>query len=339
MNAPHAALISGARLHLQHGPIDLILGADGPPGAREAAFTAAKARFETILEELVAELEALRRPLDGAFSGAVARRMAQAVAPFSDVFITPMAAVAGAVAEEVLAAMVAAAPLSRAYVNNGGDIALHLPPASPPGTLAARAAPACPLPERGTAPPVSGSETGSARPPPSGGRFTPPRRPGAALPQRTAFTIAIAAPDASPLGTIAITAESPVRGIATSGRGGRSLSRGIAESVTVLARSPAMADAAATLICNAVDLPGHPAITRAPAQALQPDSDLGAREVVTALGPISAAEAETALARGAACARAMQARGLIHSAALFLRGRHKLAGPLPLAEQERLEHA
>ena len=41
-------------------------------------------------------------------------------------FITPMAAVAGAVAEEILAAMASAAELSRAYVNDGGDIALHL---------------------------------------------------------------------------------------------------------------------------------------------------------------------------------------------------------------------
>ena len=40
-----------------------------------------------------------------------------------------MAAVAGAVAEEMLAAMTAAAPLDRAYVNNGGDIALHSRPA------------------------------------------------------------------------------------------------------------------------------------------------------------------------------------------------------------------
>ena len=59
--------------------------------------------------------------------GVVARRMHAAVAPFAaDHFITPMAAVAGSVAEEVLGAMLDAARLERAYVNNGGDIALHL---------------------------------------------------------------------------------------------------------------------------------------------------------------------------------------------------------------------
>jgi ApbE superfamily uncharacterized protein (UPF0280 family) len=59
--------------------------------------------------------------------GTVARRMHDAVVPFAaGSFITPMAAVAGAVAEEVLDAMVQASDLDRAYVNNGGDIALHL---------------------------------------------------------------------------------------------------------------------------------------------------------------------------------------------------------------------
>ena len=68
----------------------------------------------------------------------------------------------------------------------------------------------------------------------------------------------------------------PARGIATSGRHGRSFSLGIADAVTVLARTASQADAAATVIANAVDLPGHPAIVRCPAQDLQPDSDLGA---------------------------------------------------------------
>ena len=293
MSGPRAGLIGGDRLHLQHGPIDLIIGAEG---ARGAAFAAAQARFDTILEELVAELPALRRPLSGqAFRGPTARRMAAAVAPLGDVFVTPMAAVAGAVAEEVPAAMLAAAPLRRAYVNNGGDIALHLSPATPPAGAARRLQPN--------------------------------------------FTIAIAAPDATPLGRITLGPESPVRGIATSGAGGRSLSLGIADSVTVLARTAAAADAAATLIANAVDLPGHPAIARAPASALQPDSDLGARPVVTEVGPLSPAEIARALDGGARLARRMQARGLIHSAALFLRGRHRIAGPLPLTAERRREHA
>ncbi len=316
MSTPQAALLPGNRLHLQHGPIDLVIAAEGPPGAREAAFDAARRRFATILEELVAELPALRRPPDGgAFTGPTARRMAAAVAPFRDVFITPMAAVAGAVAEEVQAAMLAAAPLERAWVNNGGDIALHLPP---PARGAKRPGQRPPAPQAGASAPTTGG-----------------RRPLSC----PTFTIAIAAPNAAPLGTISIAPENPVRGIATSGRGGRSLSLGVADCVTVLARSAASADAAATLIANAVDLPGHPAIARRPAHVLQPDSDLGAREVVTGLGHLGDDEIAAALARGTACARRMLARGLIHSAALFLRGRHRIAGPWPQLRREEKEHA
>src|SRR3546814_3371169 len=58
--------------------------------------------------------------------GPVARRMVAACRPHRLQFVTPMAAVAGAVADHLLAAMTAAADLKRAYVNDGGDIALHL---------------------------------------------------------------------------------------------------------------------------------------------------------------------------------------------------------------------
>lgn len=127
MNGPSAMLIDqGRRLHLQHGPIDLIIGVDG--GDRRAVFAAAVARFETVLEELVAELPELRAAflLSTWPEGKIAQRMAQAVRPHGAQFVTMMAAVAGAVADEVLAAMVRAGPFLRGYVNNGGDIALFL---------------------------------------------------------------------------------------------------------------------------------------------------------------------------------------------------------------------
>jgi len=86
--------------------------------------------FTGLLDELCAELAELRQAADPThcgLKGTVARRMHAAVVPFAHAcFITPMAAVAGAVAEDILGAMVGAAPLDRAYVNNGGDIALHL---------------------------------------------------------------------------------------------------------------------------------------------------------------------------------------------------------------------
>jgi ApbE superfamily uncharacterized protein (UPF0280 family) len=122
-------LADGKRLHLQDGPVDLVIQAFGPPAEISRAYAAAISRMATLLDEMCAELLLLRRAAPQPLRGPVARRMNRAVLPFcGENFITPMAAVAGAVADEVLAAMRAAASLQRAYVNNGGDIALHLSP-------------------------------------------------------------------------------------------------------------------------------------------------------------------------------------------------------------------
>jgi uncharacterized protein len=264
-------MLPRGRLHLQDGPIDLIIGADGEPCDVKRAYRAAAARFATLLDELCQELELLRAPAEPGvlrLSGAVARRMERAVSPFAaELFITPMAAVAGAVAEEILEAMTSAAPLSRAYVNNGGDIALHL------GAGAAFTI----------------------------GLITRPDRP-------------------SLFGTTELTATDRIAGIATSGWRGRSFSLGIADAVTVLADSAADADAAATVIGNAVDLPGHPAIVREPACEIQPDSDLGQRLVTREVRVLNAKDILRALARGEACARDLLQRNLIRGCALHLQG-------------------
>ncbi len=266
-----ALLADGRRLHLQDGPIDLIVGAKGRAANVRAAYDAAARRFTGLLDELCVELVALRAAAEPArctLKGAVARRMHAAVAPFArDEFITPMAAVAGAVAEEIIGAMIKEAPLDRAYVNNGGDIALHL---------------------------GNGEQF-------TLGMMDRPDRLGV-------------------MRTMLIDADDPSRGVATSGRHGRSFSLGIADSVTVLAKAASQADAAATIVANAVDLPGHPAITRCPANHLQPDSDLGARLVTRDVGKLSDDEIERALDAGARRARQLLTLGLIEGAALCLHG-------------------
>ncbi|MGD9536613.1 MAG: UPF0280 family protein [Alphaproteobacteria bacterium] len=271
-------LPDGRRLHLQHGPIDIIAEAVGPVGEVHAAYAQAAARFETVLAPLVEELHVLRaaigepRPLP---RGPVARRMVAAVWPHRGVFITPMAAVAGAVADEVLAAMVEGRALARAYVNNGGDIAFHLAPGE---SLQA----------------------------------------GVVNDQRTPAIDA----------RVALSADLPVRGLATSGWQGRSFSLGIADAVTVLARDAAAADAAATLVANAVNVE-HPAITRWPANRLRHDSDLGARLVTVDVDRLPADLIARALELGAAAARRMQSRGLIHGAYLALQGEVRVVMPGP----------
>lgn len=269
MQQPRATRLPGDRLHLSHGPIDLVITAEGD---RETAFAAATGRFQTILTELVTELPRLRRPLDNQeFEGSTARRMADAVRPHMNTFVTPMAAVAGSVADEILAAMTASATLTRAAVNNGGDIALHLAPGQ-------------------------------------------------------TFTLAMASADAHDLGRITLRTEDGIRGIATSGRHGRSHSLGIADSVTVLATTAATADAAATLIANAVDLPDHPGITREPANTLSTDSDLGDRLVTVDVFPLPAQDIQQALDAGKAAALRMIDAGLIRAAALFLQGETRFVG-------------
>ena len=117
-----------------------------------------------------------------------------------------------------------------------------------------------------------------------------------------------------------IEAGSPVRGIATSGWRGRSFSLGIADAATVLAPSASAADAAATVIGNAVDV-ADPRIVRRPANEVRDDSDLGDRLVTCAVPPLPAAAVEAALAAGARAARAEIARGRIIAAVLSLQGR------------------
>jgi uncharacterized protein len=285
-------LPDGRRLHLADGPIDLILEAFGAKNEVRAAYQAAAERFLTVLEELCGELPLLRQPLraHGPLpTGKIAKRMAAAVAPYAErTFITPMAAVAGAVAEEILAAMTTRASLERAYANNGGDIAIHLQPGQSWVV----------------------------------GMVERPDRP-------------------SLFGSAVLAADQPVRGIATSGWRGRSFSLGIADAVTVLAKQAARADAAATIIANAVDLPGHPRVRRARACDLAPDNDLGERLVTQDVGALTEGEIRRALDRGEATARLLLAEGLVCAVALHLGGTTRTVSgalpsrALPIAVRER----
>lgn len=261
------------RLHLQHGPIDCVCRAWGEADEVHAAYAQIAAAFPDVLPALCSELAALRTPLPSLPpQGAVARAMHAACAPYADRFITPMAAVAGAVADHLLAALCAGRRLARAFVNDGGDIAFHL---------------------------AAGEQL------------------------RCGLVADLAAPALD--GVLLLDAARPARGLATSGRackgqGGRSFSFGIADAVTVLARSAAAADAAATVIANAVDLPGHRAVLRRPACDIDPDSDLGARAVTWSVGDIATAEIDAALDAGRSLADALLAARRIDAAVLALRG-------------------
>jgi ApbE superfamily uncharacterized protein (UPF0280 family) len=309
MQATRTRLPDG-RWHFQHGPIDIVIGADGMSSAARAgagpgahagdqagapdsdavheAHEAAWSRFQPLLAELVDELTPLRAPIatEGepacALRGDVARRMWHAARPFArrGFFITPMVAVAGAVAQELVACYDRPG-IARAWINNGGDIALHLAPGASVSV----------------------------------GLFADLARLDAAQ-VLEGLTLD---------GRFEVSHRLPVRGIATSGWRGRSFSLGIADSVTVLAATAAQADAAASIIANAVNL-DHPGIVRRPAQELRDDSDLGAIPVTVEVPRLRPTEVREALEAGRRRALACQAAGLIMGAVLHCQSQWSVVG-------------
>lgn len=256
--------------------MDLILQAEGARDAVTHAHERAWQRFEGLLQELVRELPGLRAPVGErcALQGVVTRRMWAACSPYRAGFITSMAAVAGAVAQEILACYDQQG-IDRAWVNNGGDIALHLAPGQSVtvGVYADIAA-------------LNAAQL----------------RNGLVLD-----------------GQIRIDSAMPVRGVATSGWRGRSQSLGIADSVTVLARTAAQADAAATIVANAVNVQ-NARIGRMPAWLVRDDSDLGAIPVTVDVPDLPEEQVRRALQQGLQKAQELQSSGLLWFALLACQG-------------------
>ncbi|HRK19285.1 MAG TPA: UPF0280 family protein [Hyphomicrobiaceae bacterium] len=281
---PSINRLPGERLHLRHGPIAIVLKVWADDAVVRQAHRLVTRHFPKILLELTDVLPTLRTPLKKRISvdGKVAQSMVDAALPFADVYVTPMAAVAGAVADEVLRILRAAGPIEKAYVNDGGDIALHL-------------------------------EEGQSLKFGVAGDFSAGQKP-------------------SINGTISIEHAHDIGGIATSGSHGKSFSLGIADSVTVLAKTAAAADVAATLVANAVDVDSK-AVTRKPANKLDPDTDLGSMPVTTKVGKLSQAEIDAALDAGLARAERYLSDGLIAGAVLMLQGGTRVVGR-PVAQIE-----
>lgn len=262
---------AGNRLHLQHGPIDMIIDADGRH--RSALFTAATEAGISVLATLVEELPLLRaRHHSGRqFAGPVARRMQAACHLADGRFVTPMIAVAGAVADHILAAMLTdkfANDVTKISVNNGGDVAFWIAP----------------------------------------------------------NTIAKAQLAGVAGGMMTISGPTVWRGLATSGWQGRSHSLGIADSVSVLARTAANADIAATLIANSVTVPSHRGIERVPANSLNPESDLGDRLVTIAVPPLPRDDVFAAVDGGRTVAQQMLDQEHIAGAVISLQGHTEIIG-------------
>lgn len=195
----------------------------------------------------------------------VARRMVEAAKAVNEERLTPMAAVAGAVADVVKESVRhLEGQADSLFVNNGGDIAVF---------------------SRGGRPVLIGLGD-IERQRPAGCRIT-------------------------------------VKGLedfgtATSGWGGRSLTQGIADIVTVVAASGALADAAATDICNATLIESD-RIERKKAVLVDEATDIPEDLVTVSVGPLRRKHIAEALENGLARAEALKKRGLIIGSVLVLR--------------------
>ena len=248
------------RLFLNHGPIDIVLEAFGKD--KPLAYEKAKNYFSTLLNELVLDMDLLKKEVvpHRTFNNKISQSMQNATEKFYPDFITPMAAVAGSVADNILKILIKDSKLEKAYVNNGGDVSFYL---------------------------TENQTVKSSL---------------ASIPNIIAE----------------INYKDKSRGIATSGWRGRSFSLGIADSVTVLADNAAMADAAATMIANSVNIKNHPSIIKKPAEEIYEDSDLKNLMVTVEVGDLKQSEIEDALKNGNEVGKKYLENGLINAALIEL---------------------
>jgi ApbE superfamily uncharacterized protein (UPF0280 family) len=196
------------------------------------SYLEAVAKHKTMLSDFAGDIKALPE-------NDLARRMIESVRAIGDIDLTPMAAVAGTIADAVADWLFGRGP-TKVVVDNGGDIAIRLA-AGETATVGIR-------------------------------------------PQINRFDIShIAQLDDRSLSW----------GVTTSGLGGRSFTRGIASAVTVLATSASVADAAATAIANACFVRDEN-IRQAPAEQIDPNTDLAGKMVTVSIGKITRAKLQVA---------------------------------------------
>jgi hypothetical protein len=191
--------------------------------------------------------------------------MIRSVSAVGDASLTPMAAVAGAIADAV-ADFLAERGMTKVIINNGGDIAIRLRDTEPVRV--------------GIRPEID-------------------RQEGTHI--------------------LSLDGEESAWGVATSGLGGRSLSRGVASAVTVIARKAALADAAATAIANASFI-RDPCVVQRPAREIDPETDIPELPVTIRVGPLNRAKKARALSGAMEKANRLIQGGLVHGAMITVQG-------------------
>jgi len=114
-----------------------------------------------------------------------------------------------------------------------------------------------------------------------------------------------------------VTGGSGIGGVATSGFGGRSLTKGIASAAVALAATAAAADALATALANATNA-DDPAVRRCRAEELDPGTDIRGHIVTAAVGEVPADVRRQALATGRRRAEELRRQGVLSAWAIFV---------------------
>jgi len=264
--------LQGGSILAECGPMRLVISAYlGKLPQPDMAFRAARESFG-FLEAVAQERLCLSRPFrecSGKGKNALVARMIESVSAVGDEDLTPMAAVAGAIADEV-ADFLSARGMTKVVVENGGDLSVRL---------------------RGDE-----SVTVGIRP-------------------------RVDAEEISHV--ITLDPSRPAWGVATSGLGGRSLTRGVASAATVVARSASLADAAATAVANA-SLVEDGQVVRQPAEALDPYTDIPGLLVTVKAGPLSQTKRSLAMVQAMERAEELISRKVILGAFVAVQGKEAM---------------
>ncbi|MBP2637105.1 MAG: hypothetical protein H6Q72_3012 [Firmicutes bacterium] len=256
-------------VRLDYGPMQMTISAEDdwgpmPQRARDAAQHAMEILSELASYKVIAASPQQELPASENWP-AVLRQMIDAVTGSGDRTLTPMAAVAGSIAD-LTADWLHARGATKVLVNNGGDIAVRL----------------------------TGSQTTTVGVAPAIGH--------------------------NPTHALVLAADNNIGGIATSGLGGRSFTKGIASAAVVAAARASLADACATSLGNATYI-DHPAVKVKLAEQLDPNTDIRGHKVVEEVGLLPTHVVEQALHNSWTQAVQLYKTGLIKGAAIFVQQR------------------
>jgi len=250
------------------GPMRLVISAAvGKVTQRETAVQAAETSFN-YLERIARLRGVLSRRMDEIpkdLEDSLGLQMVRSVLAVGDEDLTPMAAVAGTIADAV-ADYLFARGMSKVVVDNGGDVAVRL-------------------------------------------------RRGASV--RVGIRPEVGRQDISVV--IALDSRSGSWGVTTSGLGGRSLTRGVASAVTVIARSASVADAASTAIANASFVTDDGVIQRR-AEEIEPQTDLVGLPVTVKVAQLAQEKKIRAVSNAIKRAEALIDKDIIFGAFVAVQG-------------------